>query len=112
MQQKMQALRIELMYAIARRGKVAAITDLGQEAKSCLPAAKKMIDYLKSFPMNFQVGTSVVNLQQTVMVELIGLDVSDTTMIDHILRAPTATAGYGKGSKGGQRNARGFTDRF
>jgi len=120
MQDKMQGLRIELMYALARRGRKAAVQELGQETrvqkiKQNLPAAKKLIDFLKIFPMNFVVTHEGMPLATTMMIELISTDVSDTSMIDHaMLRAHQAALGPGPGkgsSKGGRGRGRGFRER-
>jgi len=116
---KMQALRIELMYALARRGRRAPVQELGQEPKvqklkQSLSSAKKLIDFLKLFPMNFAI-THAGMLATTMMIELASTDVSDTSMIDHtMLRAHQAALGpsMGKGSsKGGKGKNRETRDR-
>lgn len=87
---KMQALRIELLYALSRRNGRSQVSDLGQEPrvqkhKQGLHQAKKLLDFVKIFPDNFRV-------QSQMEIELASTDVSDREMIDvSILRAHQAS---------------------
>eukprot|EP00927_Polykrikos_kofoidii_P079967 TRINITY_DN76820_c0_g1_i1.p1 TRINITY_DN76820_c0_g1~~TRINITY_DN76820_c0_g1_i1.p1 ORF type:complete len:517 (+),score=104.92 TRINITY_DN76820_c0_g1_i1:333-1883(+) len=88
---RMQALRVELLHAIARRGAPVALQELGQEPrvqsrKQGLTQAKKLIDFLRLFPGNFLLtpmdptaGPAGAN---NVYVEVASVDVSDMSIIE------------------------------
>lgn len=83
--EKMQALRIEIVHALHRRGGRANPQDLGQEhrvqkRKEGISQAKKMSDFIKLFPGNFMVGVDEHNQQ---IVEIKSYDVYDTSMIEY-----------------------------
>jgi len=102
--EKIQALRIELLYALQRRGGSTAIQELGQEprvqkVKSGLHAAKKLIDWIRIFPDNFKV-TAVDNAQM--IVEINSTEVNDQSMIDRTLFRSEQDR-MGSYSKGGRK---------
>jgi len=84
--EKMQSLRIELLYALARRGRRVPLQELGQEPrvqqrKQGLGTARKLVDFVKIFPSNFRV-IAEEGLAQNMIVELASTDVKDQYMID------------------------------
>jgi len=86
---KVQALRIELLHALKRRGGKCAIQELGQEPrlqekKKLLHQAKKLVDWVKIFPNNFLLTSD----GQQMVVEVISADVSDTKMIERAVGRP------------------------
>lgn len=93
----MQALRIELLHALTRRGGKSAVQELGQEPrvqalKRNLPQAKKLLDFIKLFPGNFQIVTEAIN--GTTFIEVLNADVSDREVIDmYVLRIAQAQFG-------------------
>merc|ERR1712183_483956 len=83
---RMQALRIELVHALSRRGSRVPLQELGQEPrvqqrKQGLHQAKKLIDFIRVFPANF----NIVADDTQMMVELASTDVSDMGMIDGLI---------------------------
>lgn len=88
MRDRIQALRIELLYALQRRGGKTAIQELGQEprvqkVKGEIKHQKKLIDWVKIFPDNFKltVGTSGTTDGQMI-IEIGSTDAYDMSMID------------------------------
>merc|ERR1719215_410268 len=104
---KMQAFRIELLYALSRRNGRCAVQDLGQEPrvqrhKAGLLQAKKLLDFVKLFPANFRVLTDDPQ-QPGMMIEVGSANVDDREMIDlSILKQHQAALGP-MGGKGGGR---------
>lgn len=92
--QKMQAMRIELVHVIYRRGNKCALNECGQDQKvqkikAGLPKALKLIDFFRQFPGNFEVAPGDGGLMD---ITLINADCSDTSMIErNIVRAAEAT---------------------
>ncbi|CAK0907085.1 unnamed protein product, partial [Prorocentrum cordatum] len=86
--EKVQALRIELIYALSRRGGKTAIQDLGQEPRvqkakqGAQVGQKKLVDWLKLYPDNFAL---TCNDGAQMIVELASVDASDMSMIDRLL---------------------------
>eukprot|EP00929_Paragymnodinium_shiwhaense_P006763 TRINITY_DN110723_c0_g1_i1.p1 TRINITY_DN110723_c0_g1~~TRINITY_DN110723_c0_g1_i1.p1 ORF type:complete len:550 (-),score=122.92 TRINITY_DN110723_c0_g1_i1:190-1839(-) len=79
---KIQALRIELIHTLANRGSKLPLPEIGQDprvqkAKGVVSQAKKIIEFIRAFPMNFLV-TEVPQVQ----VELLSADVEDESPID------------------------------
>lgn len=106
--ERMQALRVELIHALVRRGNRVPLQELGQEPrvqqrKSGLPQVKKLIEFVRLFPNNFQVTSDETQM----IVEAASLDVSDQFMIDQlILRSQSAGQGHSKGKgKGGHHSS-------
>jgi len=106
---KMQALRIELVHVLHKRGGQAQLNELGQDqtvqrVKTGLPKALKLIEFIRTFPSNFNITASVGGLMD---VTLITPDVYDRSMIEsQIERVRAATErfrekGCGKGGGGG-----------
>jgi len=103
---RMQALRIEIVHALHRRGGHASPQDLGQEHrvqkyKANIAQAKKLIDFIKLFPSNFEI---TYDAQQQASLTLISFDVNDSSMIDMSIQrnnASFSSSGYGP-----QRNNR------
>lgn len=102
LKERMQALRIELLHALVRRGNRVPLQELGQEPrvqqrKQGLPQAKKLIEFVKLFPNNFQVTSDETQM----IVEAASLDVTDQFMIDQALlrnhQAGFVPKGRGKG---------------
>jgi len=61
--EKMQALRIEILYCLHRRGGKSALQELGQEPRvshlrQTLQQAQRLGDFVKHFPQNFLVSAS------------------------------------------------------
>jgi len=84
---KMQALRIELLLAVCRRGGKCPVTDLGQEPrvqrlKQGLTQAKKLLDFVKIFPNNFHVGFDPSPLNPQQIVQVVSADCNDREQID------------------------------
>mmetsp|Transcript_65548 Transcript_65548/g.203042 ORF Transcript_65548/g.203042 Transcript_65548/m.203042 type:complete len:288 (+) Transcript_65548:95-958(+) len=103
--EKMQALRIELLHALSRRGNRVPLQELGQEPrvqqrKQGLHQAKKLVDFIRLFPDNFR----VVADEMQMIVEIASTDVSDVSMIDHsIFKNQQAMSQLSqKGGKGGK----------
>lgn len=85
--EKMQALRIELIHALSRRGNKVPLQELGQEPrvqqrKQGLPQAKKLIEFIRLFPINFLVQSDDMT------IEMASTNVSDQRMIDSFLGKP------------------------
>jgi len=85
--EKMQALRIELLHALHRRGGRVPLQELGQEPrvqqrKTGLNQAKKLIDFIRLFDHNFVVTAT----ESQMIVEIGSLDVSDVSMIDRSIQ--------------------------
>jgi len=103
---RMQALRIELVHALHRRGGHAAPQELGQEhrvqkVKANIAQAKKLIDFVKLFPTNFDI---TYDEKKEATLTLISFDCNDSSMIDMSLmrnNAAFSSSGYGP-----QRNSR------
>jgi len=102
--EKMQALRIELLHALHRRGGKVPLQELGQEPrvqqrKTGLHQAKKLIDFLRVFPLNFVIQADATQM----IVEIGSLDVSDQNMIERSILTnqqtmnPYVIKGKGKG---------------
>jgi len=103
---KVQALRIELLHALHRRGGKCAIQELGQEPrlqekKKLVHQAKKLVDWVKVFPENFLVESD----GQQMVVEILSKDVSDTRMIDRAIGRASRDDDYrDRGDRGGSSN--------
>lgn len=103
---KMQALRIEIMHAISRRGGKSPVQELGQEPrvqrhKQGLHQAKKLLDFIKLFPANFRIASDDSPVAPQMVIELASFDVNDKEMIDvSILKAHQAALGPGRSSYG------------
>jgi len=109
--QRMQALRIELVHVIHKRGGKAALNELGQDqkvqkVKTGLPKTLKMVEFVRMFPANFTVTSGPTGLMD---VALDNADVYDQSMIErNLLRAQEMTQRFrdkGKG-KGGHDSHR------
>jgi len=101
--EKMQALRIELLHALSRRGNRVALQELGQEArvqqrKQGLHQARKLVDFIRIFPENFRVSSDETQM----IVETASTNVADQTMIElSIQRSQQAMQKFHeKGGKG------------
>lgn len=98
--EKMQALRIDLLYAMKRRGNNVGVPDLGQEpriqqGKVGLAQAKKLIDFIKLFPQNFAISYNEAGIPH---VDVISTDVDDQQMIDmSIWKSTQADSRVGRG---------------
>jgi len=80
--EKMQALRIEIMHALSRRGNKASCGELGQDprcqkAREGISQAKSLQNFVKLFPSNFELSTEDAVLQ----VSVVDYDVTDQSMI-------------------------------
>mmetsp|Transcript_127934 Transcript_127934/g.409874 ORF Transcript_127934/g.409874 Transcript_127934/m.409874 type:complete len:589 (+) Transcript_127934:117-1883(+) len=108
MRDRMQALRIEIVLALARRGNRAPGQELGQEPRiqklrTGLSQAKKLLDFIKIFPSNFALTADGLTLQATTYIELVSYDVHDQEMIDlYLLRIHQAQLGLPRGMDGRQ----------
>lgn len=96
--QRMQALRVELIHAIDRRGGRTDVTNLGQDhlvkaAKEVVSKGQKMIDLIRMFSTNFNVIQDAG--QVGLIVELTSVDVSDESAIDIAIAKSTPRPGYG-----------------
>lgn len=111
--ERMQALRIEVVHALHRRGGHAIGQELGQEHriqkyKANVPQAKKLIDFIKLFPTNFDIR---IDEQHQQTLTLISFDVDDTSMIDMVMlnknMSSFSSGGYGpqRSQGGGSRPA-------
>lgn len=109
--QRMQALRIELVHVVHKRGGKAALNELGQDqrvqkVKTGLPKTLKLIEFIRMFPANFAITSNLTGLMD---ITLDSPDCYDQSMIErNILRAQQQTQAFrdkGKG-KGGQRDSR------
>eukprot|EP00931_Biecheleriopsis_adriatica_P096882 TRINITY_DN705_c0_g2_i1.p1 TRINITY_DN705_c0_g2~~TRINITY_DN705_c0_g2_i1.p1 ORF type:complete len:595 (-),score=117.31 TRINITY_DN705_c0_g2_i1:67-1749(-) len=92
--QKLQSLRIELLYALSRRGKKVQLQELGQEPrvqqmKQALHQAKKLVEYIRIFPSNFKITSD----DSQMMVELVSTNVSDQSMVDRAVQRLNQDAG-------------------
>jgi len=81
--ERMQALRIELLHALSRRGNRVPLQELGQEPrvqqrKQGLHQAKKLVDFIRLFPGNFRVVADDLQM----LVETASTSVADMSMID------------------------------
>jgi len=99
---RVQALRIELIYALQRRGGKTAIQELGQEprvqkTKAELRSTRKLVDWVRIFPNNFKIMPEKTD--GNIMVEMCSADVGDTSMIDRALN-PDRPSTPSKGPKG------------
>lgn len=107
--EKMQSLRIELLYALARRGNKVQLQELGQEprvqrVKQSLHQAKKLIEFIRMFPSNFKVTAD----DSQMLIEVTSTSVSDQSMIDRaIQRLNQDREGDRRGGKGGRDGGRG-----
>ncbi|CAL1158156.1 unnamed protein product [Cladocopium goreaui] len=105
---KMQSLRIELLYALQRRGNKVQLQELGQEprvqkVKQSLHQAKKLIEFIRMFPTNFKVSSD----DSQMIIEVISPSVSDQSMIDRALQRLNQDSGdRGKGSRKDARGGR------
>jgi len=103
MVERLQALRIEIIHALAKRGNKVPVQDLGQDtqvqqAKQRLTQGKKLLDLVKVFPNNFKVNMEVVGGQSVASVELLNPDVADLDPVDkYILRTYQAQQSFGGG---------------
>jgi len=105
---RMQALRVELIHALHRRGGSVALQELGQDqqvqkVKSSLNKGQKLIEFIRMFPGNFTVTTD--NAGQ-MMVQVASTDVYDMSMVDHsIAKSQGSSQGKGKGRLPNQRHS-------
>lgn len=81
--EKIQALRIEILYSLNRRGTKTALQELGQEPRvqhlrQGLPQAQRLGDFVKLFPQNFTVTTE----NGIKIIEIASYEVNDTAMVD------------------------------
>lgn len=111
MQEKIQALRIEIIYALSKReGHRCQVNDLGKEplvgkAKQGIFQAQKITDFVKIFPRNFRLVTHPED-GSPAEVELVSIDVEDESMIVASIARNTESfrsKGKGKGGPGAQR---------
>eukprot|EP00929_Paragymnodinium_shiwhaense_P006300 TRINITY_DN10949_c0_g3_i1.p1 TRINITY_DN10949_c0_g3~~TRINITY_DN10949_c0_g3_i1.p1 ORF type:complete len:543 (-),score=99.77 TRINITY_DN10949_c0_g3_i1:224-1852(-) len=84
--EKMQCLRVEIIHSLANRGSKLPLPEIGQDprvqkAKSQLSQFKKVIEFLKFFPMNFRITEFPHQV-----VELVSPDVDDESGVDRALR--------------------------
>lgn len=84
--EKAQALRIELVHALTRRGGKCAIQELGQEPrvqekKKVVHQAKKLLDWVKAFPGNFQLTPDGQNM----IVDLASPNCDDLKVIEKLV---------------------------
>jgi len=105
--EKMQSLRIELLYALARRGNKVQLQELGQEprvqrVKQSLHQAKKLIEFIRMFPSNFKVTAD----DSQMLIEVTSTSVSDQSMIDRALQRLNQDRDGDRRGKGG-RDGRG-----
>jgi len=103
LKEKMQALRVELIHALHRRGRKVALQELGQEpkvqqSKSLLHKAQKLIDFIKLFPDNF----AMINDDASMIIELVSMDVYDQSMIDASLLKNSMSMSMASKFKGGK----------
>lgn len=110
--QRMQALRIELVHVVHKRGGKAALNELGQDqrvqkVKTGLPKTLKLIEFIRLFPGNFTITTNPTGLMD---ITLDTPDCYDQSMIErNILRAQQQTQAFrdkGKGKGFGHRDSR------
>lgn len=106
--EKVQALRIELLHAVHRRGGKCAIQELGQEPrlqekKKLVHQAKKLVDWVKVFPDNFEITSD----GQQNIVELVSTDVKDMRVIEKIIRRDDDRVGYGSRGRADSGSHRG-----
>lgn len=100
-QEKMQALRIELILTLHRRGGKVALQELGMDPKvakirSGLQKSQKLIDVIKMFPENFKVSSGDDALM---VVEIASVDVFDQSAIVNSLnriQGQTQQSGHNK----------------
>jgi len=83
----MQAIRIELMHALHRRGDRVWLHELGADPqvlkhKNALLAGRKLLELIRVFPANFTVEDRG---NGNVVVKLTNIDVTDTSMIPDVL---------------------------
>lgn len=89
--EKLQAIRIELIHALHRRGGEGFLQELGQEPRvqsnrqGC-PQAQKLSDLIRMFPGNFALNISEDGTQ---LVKLVGYSVSEQSQIDAVHRGLT-----------------------
>lgn len=86
--ERMQALRIEIIHALHRRGGKAEAQGLGQDhlvqqCKERIYQARKLSDFLRIFPKNFGLTTSDAG---GFIVELLEAGVADQTMIENSIQ--------------------------
>jgi len=98
--EKMQALRIELLHVLSRRGDRVPLQELGQVArvqqrKQGLHQAKKLIDFIRIFPRNFSVSAD----DDQMVVETASTNVADTSMIELSIQRSQQEFGKGFGSR-------------
>eukprot|EP00929_Paragymnodinium_shiwhaense_P025363 TRINITY_DN1535_c1_g1_i1.p1 TRINITY_DN1535_c1_g1~~TRINITY_DN1535_c1_g1_i1.p1 ORF type:complete len:668 (+),score=120.52 TRINITY_DN1535_c1_g1_i1:48-2051(+) len=113
---KHQALRIELIHALHRRGGRVAIQELGQEIrvqekKKMLHQGKKLIDLVRLWPDNFKLSQVHDEASGNTMVDLLSQDVNDQSMIDHAIRKTTEALPSRDGGRGSKNNDRDRRDR-
>jgi len=93
--QKMQALRIEIVHTVAKRGGC-SLQDIGQDprvqrAKQAYGTQKKLIDFLKIYTFNFAITIEA----GTTMVKVTSTDCADQRMVETLLmKQQQATADF------------------
>uniref|UniRef100_A0A7S1RZZ4 HTH OST-type domain-containing protein n=1 Tax=Alexandrium catenella TaxID=2925 RepID=A0A7S1RZZ4_ALECA len=103
--EKMQALRVELLHALSRRGNRVPLQELGQEPrvqqrKQGLHQAKKLVDFIRLFPMNFRIVADDMQM----IVETASPNVSDQSMIEQsIFKNNVSMNQFSSKGKGGPK---------
>lgn len=107
-QEKMQALRIELLYALSRRDNKASCTELGQDPRlqKCregIAQAKQLQNFIKLFPANF----GFVTEDEIPQVSVLDYDVTDQSMIESSVASNQRAWDANQARWGGGYNAQG-----
>lgn len=110
--QRLQALRIEIVHCLFRRGGRCEVQHIGQDwqvgqVKDKVAQGKKLLDFVRAFPKQFavEVNPGSTSGRDEIFVTLLDADSSDETIVDDLmLKTSQFPVWKGKGKSKGKHN--------